>query len=545
MSDEILKDLDRTMEGERLAFRRNHVEQLSKVRAESYELGFQAGRKEAVSSEAGRPKQSPVTADIGSLREQHKQELESARKAGREIAYSELSLDPDERVNFMLQHSGDLNSNRKIRELKTIHQKWNDIPQRVLPSYMLPEGHTPGDKTLYLLARLSKDVDGSAASQLLTEEIDKRCKHSSDQAKCRIVTNTDIRYVLGRINLSSLGGLASRGSMDMSQTPQPLSQDQSSAVPRSQNPDRARSGPQPKNPSKTSASKQPKESTDKKVAEIIPANHSETFAIAVEQWLDADFMPSLWYRSSSPDKRLYGAQAAQISTTSSRTLVEEFRSHNPNDMLLGGRFETIAEDVQSTAKLAGMLGKTYSTALELRTLKRYLADLTRDLVGHHLYQWPRMLHAFQIIHRIFNHYNDLHLASKAEEAAQAVTVAENIPSRNIVTTSNRPVLGKVCNAPKRPTTGFNTPTSRDAKRRRTASAVPSRAREIHRSAENRNPSVEISSSTIVVESRARKRESLVFKKDEDDEDDDLYGASPPPRVRKRLASKRVRLIFEP
>lgn len=114
MSDEILKDLDRTMEGERLAFRRNHVEQLSKARAESYELGFQARRKEAVSSESGRPKQSPVTADIGSLREQHKQELESARKAGREIAYSELSLDPDERVNFILQHSGDLNFNRKV-----------------------------------------------------------------------------------------------------------------------------------------------------------------------------------------------------------------------------------------------------------------------------------------------------------------------------------------------------------------------------------------------------------------------------------------------
>jgi hypothetical protein len=40
---------------------------------------------------------------------------------------------------------------------------------------MLPDGHTPGDKTLYLLAKLSKEMNAARASQLLTDEIDRRC----------------------------------------------------------------------------------------------------------------------------------------------------------------------------------------------------------------------------------------------------------------------------------------------------------------------------------------------------------------------------------
>ncbi|KAK0108594.1 hypothetical protein ONS95_003391 [Cadophora gregata] len=217
MSDEILKDLDRTMEGERLALRRHHVEQLSNVRAESYQLGLQAGRSEAANSDVIRLNVDQ-TAEIEGLKRQHLKELKSARIAGRELAYTELSLGPDERVNLLLQNHVDLSSNRKIRELKTIHQNWHDIPQRILPSHMLPEGHTPGDKTLYLLARLSKEVDAATASRLLSEEIDERCKQNPNTLTNNSITNADIRGVLHRINPSSLGGLpASQKSAKLSQ----------------------------------------------------------------------------------------------------------------------------------------------------------------------------------------------------------------------------------------------------------------------------------------------------------------------------------------
>ncbi|PVH79067.1 hypothetical protein DL98DRAFT_516283 [Cadophora sp. DSE1049] len=225
MSDEILKDLDHTVEGERLALRRHHVEQLGKVRAESYQLGLQAGRSEAATSVAAQPNVDQI-ADIESLKKQHLKELESARNAGREIAYTELSLGPDERVNNLLHNHAEMNSNRKIRELRTIHQNWHDIPQRVLPSYMLPEGHTPGDKTLYLLAKLSKEVDGATASQLLSEEIAERCRQTPNISRNNIVANVDIRNTLDRINPSSLGcPPASQKSIELSQPSQSLAQE--------------------------------------------------------------------------------------------------------------------------------------------------------------------------------------------------------------------------------------------------------------------------------------------------------------------------------
>jgi hypothetical protein len=115
----------------------------------------------------------------------------------------------------------------QVRELKTIHQNWVDVPQRALPSYMLPEGHTAGDKTLYLLAKLSKEVNAARASQLLTEEIDRRCHNLPRVPMSRIVTNADIRNVLDQIRTTneSTGHAAS---LESSMTPQPSVQQSSS-----------------------------------------------------------------------------------------------------------------------------------------------------------------------------------------------------------------------------------------------------------------------------------------------------------------------------
>jgi hypothetical protein len=84
---------------------------------------------------------------------------------------------------------------------------------------MLPEGHTPGDKTLYLLAKLSKEVNAARASQLLTEEIDRRCHNLPRVPMNRIVTNADIRNVLDQIRPTneSTGHAAS---LEPSMTPQ-------------------------------------------------------------------------------------------------------------------------------------------------------------------------------------------------------------------------------------------------------------------------------------------------------------------------------------
>ncbi|KAL2060279.1 hypothetical protein VTL71DRAFT_9674 [Oculimacula yallundae] len=204
ITDEIMNDFGQTMEGEHLA-----------------ELGLQAGKKAAAPSST---QSSLDQADVNleSLKRQHEEDIQLARKAGRESAYMEFSLGPESSLSDILQIQAELNSNRKIRELKTMHQNWHDIPQRILPSHMLPEGHTPGDKTLYLLAKLSKEVHGVTASQMLTEEIDQRCKNNFDQPKCRIVINSDIQKVLDRIGPNFMNRSASQTSMDESQTPHPL-----------------------------------------------------------------------------------------------------------------------------------------------------------------------------------------------------------------------------------------------------------------------------------------------------------------------------------
>ncbi|KAG4414748.1 hypothetical protein IFR04_012135 [Cadophora malorum] len=83
---------------------------------------------------------------------------------------------------------------------------------------MLPESHNPGDKTLYLLAKLSKEFDRATASRLLNN----------------IVANVDIRNVPDRINPSSLEGpLANQRSIEPSQRSLSLDQENSGGPPQS------------------------------------------------------------------------------------------------------------------------------------------------------------------------------------------------------------------------------------------------------------------------------------------------------------------------
>ncbi|PMD32790.1 hypothetical protein L207DRAFT_590480 [Hyaloscypha variabilis F] len=214
-----IEDLNAINEGERLALQRSYLNQLDKVKKDSYQQGLEAGR---ASYNFG-------SSDIDELKRNHVDELKSAREAGRQegrdMAYKELALGPEDQITNLVQGHNELNTSRKIRELKTIHQNWGEPPQKALPAWMLPEGHTPGDKTLYFLAKLSKEVDGVRASQLLTEEIDRRClnfrKDSKNHIVSSIVTNTDIKNVLDAIRPPNGTDASHASSIEPSITPQP------------------------------------------------------------------------------------------------------------------------------------------------------------------------------------------------------------------------------------------------------------------------------------------------------------------------------------
>ncbi|KAH6666012.1 hypothetical protein B0J14DRAFT_605109 [Halenospora varia] len=132
------------------------------------------------------------------LEQKYTELLETAKDEGRMSAYKELAIPVEERLDPQR-----LNSIRKVRELKTIFQNWGQIPQEALPLEMLPEGHTPGDKTLYLLAKLNKDIGCTKARNLLKSEIEKRNSSFANDAHNYILTNSDIRKVLESIGVAA------------------------------------------------------------------------------------------------------------------------------------------------------------------------------------------------------------------------------------------------------------------------------------------------------------------------------------------------------
>lgn len=92
--------------------------------------------------------------------------------------------------------------------------------QNILPKSMMPEGITPSDRTLILLARLSRvENDPQKATALLEREIEHRNAQLPDARRDFTVTNADIDRVL-----ASLGEEFSiQRASEVSSTPVPAS----------------------------------------------------------------------------------------------------------------------------------------------------------------------------------------------------------------------------------------------------------------------------------------------------------------------------------
>jgi hypothetical protein len=84
--------------------------------------------------------------------------------------------------------------------MKTIYHNWKNIPQKILPKSMMPEGIEPSDRTLILLARLSRiEDDPQKATALLKREIDDRNTRLPESRRDTTVTNADISKVLASL----------------------------------------------------------------------------------------------------------------------------------------------------------------------------------------------------------------------------------------------------------------------------------------------------------------------------------------------------------
>lgn len=116
-----IEDCNTIMESDLSALRRSHLEQISKMRAESYKTGFDAGRA-AVSPPAATPsateKPGDVSANMEAMESTHGAArslvLEEGRRQGREMAYRELGLYSGDQVDVGAQSSDDLNKHLKV-----------------------------------------------------------------------------------------------------------------------------------------------------------------------------------------------------------------------------------------------------------------------------------------------------------------------------------------------------------------------------------------------------------------------------------------------
>ena len=95
------------------------------------------------------------------------------------------------------------------------------MPQNIFPKSMIPEGITPSDRILLLLARLSRaEEDPQKATVLLEREIELRNAQSPEARRDLTLTSADIDKVLASFGDESSGQCAA----EMSSTPQPFSQ---------------------------------------------------------------------------------------------------------------------------------------------------------------------------------------------------------------------------------------------------------------------------------------------------------------------------------
>src|SRR5271170_7655499 len=106
------------------------------------------------------------------------------------------------------------------REMRAIYHNWKNVPQNILPKSMMPEGITPSNRTLLLLARLSRvEEDPEKATALLEREIEHRNAQLPETRRDLTLASADIDKVL-----ASLGDESSQRMAEMSATPQPVSQ---------------------------------------------------------------------------------------------------------------------------------------------------------------------------------------------------------------------------------------------------------------------------------------------------------------------------------
>ncbi|CZR50295.1 uncharacterized protein PAC_00167 [Phialocephala subalpina] len=489
-----IDDINSSMEKENSSLRRSHLEQVVEIRRESYQQGFDAGKKEAVPASSQAP--TPPTAsndqpstDVEALKRTHEAEcqatLEHGRRQGREIAYQELALSSCDRVNILLQNHTELNKNRKIRELKTIQQNWQDVPQRVLPSYMLPERHTPGDKTLYLLAKLSKEVDSTKAGQLLAEEINRRSQGLPVDKNSRIVTNADIQNVLNSVNPPNGRGTTAPSEVSESAQPsQHLAQRLEPYI-------TPRLGLE--SPSKSQESH--------------AASLQKFFTPALQSWLDSN---SVYYFTPG------------YSTTTKAIL-----------NLPPQEFQRMEDMVLQHSKSAGIAGRDYSkaTTAELKKLKGYLAGLTLELSCD--FSLPRVarfedvVNIFMAIYAIFLHSNRVLMAQEQQKAKgpEADTTGSTSPMKEVQPNTTKPVSQKRKRSDDEPT-----PEPPKLGKPNTRQYLPRRMNQARDEENQQIPPVETDGSTIRVDAWP----SPEVKSDEEAiQEDNLYDATPPPRAKRK------------
>jgi hypothetical protein len=105
--------------------------------------------------------------------------------------------------------------------MRAIYHNWKNVPQNILPKSMMPDGITPSDRILLLLARLSRvEEDPQKATAFLQREIEHRNAQSTEARRDLTLTSADIEKVLASLGDES----SSQRVVEMSSTPQPMSQ---------------------------------------------------------------------------------------------------------------------------------------------------------------------------------------------------------------------------------------------------------------------------------------------------------------------------------
>lgn len=114
-----IDDINASMEGELSALRRTHLEQLNRARLESYKQGFDASQKGAPlltsRGDEARDRNEQTSSNVQMPDKKERiSAFEQGKREGREMAYQELALSSDDRVNIVLRNHSELNKNRKV-----------------------------------------------------------------------------------------------------------------------------------------------------------------------------------------------------------------------------------------------------------------------------------------------------------------------------------------------------------------------------------------------------------------------------------------------